>query len=702
MEHSKPFGGLVPRNLRLGVALACTAASSFASPQAPPGPPRFPSGVELITVDAIVLDKDGQPVAGLTQDDFVVKEDGQPREIVSFETFDVRAAREEPEAAALAVVASNEAAASEPGRAFAIVVDDIDLAPERALYAREAVKTFLERSTRDGDLVALGTTSGNAWWSARLPEGREDLLAVLARVRGRLVDASGLDAMSDYEAFWIANREDSSSTAGDYTARVVARWQATGACPTPSVGCPAMVRGRAMQLDQSREQRLRATLAGLRRAIEAMAPVRGRKSLLLLSDGFLEDFGGDIRTVAALSREANAAVYFLDPHGLEGLPGGLGSAAMAGPPPSAGERFEASVLWAGGAVGLAEDSGGFTVRNTNDLAAAAGRIAAESRVFYLLGFRAPEGKGPGEWRKLRVEVKRPGLTVRARRGYTTRSELNAAPSTPGKRKGSEPALDAAVARAIDSPQAASGTPLRAMVYLLEPRPKDTVHVLVAAEVDSGALGLPVTQKRPLEVSTVALLRDSGRSLQHWDTVTVSAPAGDERRWRELTREFDLPAGVAQVRVVVRDPATGAIGSVAQRVEVPSPGEFRVSTPILTDRVEPATAPGDLPRPAIAAHRVFGGGGLYCRFEVFGAARPGGTPPRVSSAFQLRSEDGAVVAEAPATPIAPDRDGYLVRMVGTSLEGLREGAYELVLDVRDEVTGRSVVHRDAFVLAPGER
>jgi hypothetical protein len=183
---------------------------------------------------------------------------------------------------------------------------------------------------------------------------------------------------------------------------------------------------------------------------------------------------------------------------------------------------------------------------------------------------------------------------------------------------------------------------------------------------------------------------------------VIAPKGDEPRWREFARDLDLPSGVAQIRVVVRDPATGAIGSVVQRIEVPAATDFRVSTPILTDRVEPATGAGQIPQPALAAHRVFVGGGLYCRYEVFGAARPGGTPPRVSTGFQLRAENGAVLEEAAATPIAPDPDGRLVRMVGASLEKLEPGAYELVLDVRDEVSGRSFARHEPFVLAEDGR
>jgi hypothetical protein len=239
--------------------------------------------------------------------------------------------------------------------------------------------------------------------------------------------------------------------------------------------------------------------------------------------------------------------------------------------------------------------------------------------------------------------------------------------------------------------------------VLEPRPKDTVHVLVAAELDGGAFGPGTPAKRQLEVSAVALLRDTGRGFQHQDTVAVTAPEGDEPRWRAFTREFELPPGVAQVRIVVRDPASGEIGSVVQRIEVPSAGEFRVSTPILTDRVEPAAVRGELPQPALAAHRVFpAGGGLYCQYEVFGAVRPGGAPPRVTASFQLVSHDGAVVQEAAATPIALDASGRLARTVGMSLEGLEEGAYELVIEMRDEVSGVRLVRREPVALARDAR
>ncbi len=62
-----------------------TAVSAAASPQAPPQVPVFGSEVELITVDAVVINKFGKAVGGLTRDDFRVSEDGRAVEIVRFE-----------------------------------------------------------------------------------------------------------------------------------------------------------------------------------------------------------------------------------------------------------------------------------------------------------------------------------------------------------------------------------------------------------------------------------------------------------------------------------------------------------------------------------------------------------------------------------------------------------------------------------------
>ena len=725
---------LLPSLVSLLGALALREGSSTARAQAPPNLPTFSSEVELITVDAVVLDSAGRPVAGLGRDDFVVTEDGRPQEIVSFEPFVLEPPPEAPAPPATPpVVASNAASAGGNGRAFAIIIDDLRTPSPQAAGARSAAAAFMDRAVHDGDEVTLGTSSGEVWWNARVPEGRPDLLALLQRVKGRGGDAATYARMSDYEAYRIANYEDSpamnsalpsgpSGSVADRAAaqaseampgslgaikeRVKRRWASNNLCdPT---ACDGMVRGWASDLDAQRRDRTRLTLQSVRRGLEALAAVHGRKSLLLISPGFLEDSALDLRGIAATSREANTAVYFIDVRGLVAQGPGYGGAddVEHSETLNAGDltrerttvRFEESVLASAGAQTLADDTGGFSVRNTNDLAGGVERIADESRVFYLLGFHPPPGKSAGQWRKLRVEVRRPGLAVRARRGYSLRAE---AAARPGKKE-KAPAVDAAVVRALDSAHDEAGIPLRAMAYVFEPRSQDATRVLVAAEFDASRAGLPPkggAHNARLEFSVVVTHRDTGRTFRDDGALEVSAAAGQSPGWRAFTREFELPPGVAQARVVVRAPAGDATGAVTQRFEVPGPGALRLSTPILTDRLE--GTPGQArPQPALAVHRTFAPGGrLYCQFEVFGAARAAPAGPRVSAGLALRTSDGRLVREAAPTPIAADPYGRLVRLIGMTLDGMAAGPYDLVLDVRDEVSGARVERHEAFALGP---
>src|SRR5262249_36170808 len=158
--------------------------------------------------------------------------------------------------------------------------------------------------------------------------------------------------------------------------RVKARWKDLNLCTGTS--CDGMVRGRAADIDSTRRSRTRLTLAALRRAVDALASARGRKSLVFLSEGFIEEGSPEFLSVVADAREANTAVYFVDVRGLVALPGG-GSAAdpeqYVEPRERVQSGFEVMVQESAGATSLADQTGGFVVRNTNDFSAGAARIA---------------------------------------------------------------------------------------------------------------------------------------------------------------------------------------------------------------------------------------------------------------------------------------------------------------------------------------
>ena len=331
------------------------------------------------------------------------------------------------------------------------------------------------------------------------------------------------------------------------------------------------------------------------------------------------------------------------------------------------------------------------MRNTNDLGGGAERIAAESRVFYLLGFSAPEGKPAQAWRKLQVTTKRPGLDVRARKGYTL------APATlQVARKGKERAPDPAVLRAVDSPHDATGLPMRARVYVLDPGVEET-RVLVAAEFDTTALGPGSDKPRRLELSAVVRMRDEPEEFRYDQAVELK-PAANGTTWRPIAREFSVPPGAAMARVVLRDPATGALGSVSTRFEVPKKDVLRISTPVLTNQVQSAGAAGENPRPALAVSRAFPkDAGLYCQFEVIGAKKGPDGKARVAAGVSVFAANGTLVRESPSSPVEASLDGRSVRLVGIDLAGLPEGSYDLVLDVRDEIAHARLRQREPFTI-----
>jgi len=715
--------------------------------------PTFPARTELVTVDAVVLDSAGRPVRGLTAQDFSLSEDGQPQAIVSFEAIDLGKGAEPAAASAPpGPVATNLRATRATASTFVLLVDDMSLAPWRQETVHTALTRFLTDGVRGGDELIYATTSGDAWWTARMPDGREDLLAVAARVRGRSLADTGKDALSEWEAFRISHWEGrgeggdagsaaaatgppsgslapqpgrpSATVAGTSTTqRVVDRYYQNRVCipelpaATPVSVCRGMVFARAGQVDARRRNRTRDTLAAVDRAVFTLTGLRGRKALLLLTEGFLNDPDLDLaQEVAGRCREANIAVYSLD---VRGLMTGLASADAAGTPNTAelgAMQVEQTDAEAAGSVGLAEDTGGFAVRNTNDLGGGAARVAEESRVYYLLGYAPPEGKGPRDWRKLKVEVGRPGLKVRARKGYTLRTAAEIAsaaearlvaqsrPASPkagaGREAGPAPLLPTDVARALASVRDTDAIPLRAMAYAFEGRPTGAVRTLIAVEADMRSLANLGGEDHPRAVLTLSIAaahRDSGQTQRINQRVEVEAgparagatrtAAAWDEGWLALSRELDLLPGVTQARIVIRDEFLGRLGALTLRFVVPPAASLRLSTPVITNRVS-AAREGLPSRPVLVAHREFPSGDrLYCQFEVFGAAPRSGPGSGVEASYELRRRDGEVMRRGEPSLVSPSADGRLLRLLALPLDGIAQGDYELVLRVEDKATGQ---------------
>jgi len=676
--------------------------------------PTFPSQVEAVTVDVVVLDKSGQPVSGLTKDDFLVSEDDVPQTIT---TFDAVVVPDAPKPSAgpahRAAVSTNVTPAGRRGRTFILFFDDIHLTPTQAYRAKLAAAEFLKTGVRAGDWVTLVVSSGASWWSATLPEGEEELLSILKRLDGRYIPDSSPDRVTEYEAMRIVVYSDVEM------ARIVARrFDSLGALgrerqsrdgtrPADTYDNEALridpvVRSRAEETYELSKSRNVITLETMARALRSLTDVAGRKSMVVVSQGFVNDTElKELKVVVEASRRANVPIYFLNTNGLTSLTPFAGT--DFGRPLETGDYIVTvanTTRESEGTDNLALDTGGFTVRNTNDFAAGMNRIANESRVFYLLGYSPTKTTRDGKFRRIRVRLAgaRKGLEVRARRGYYANSDNNPSPRPKG------PVADPVVERALDSPFDVGDVPLRATAYVFDETMFGRARVFLASEVDVSGFDFEEKDGRLLdaaEVMVAAQHRETGEYYRYSQEVQMSllpeTRAKLKEKWYPVSRDFELPSGAYQARILVRDKRSGRIGSVVHSFEVPNLAGFRISTPILSDQVE-AAENGGAPKPVLLARRFFPAGVLYCQYSVFGAEKEGTPPkPRVTGAYKIVRPDGSVLKAAAPTTIQPTSLAAVMRFMGMNLAEAPPGEYELVLTVRDEVASKTIENRQSFSL-----
>ena len=701
----------------LAVALCPGRTDALQSP-AVAQPPVFSSAVEVVRLDVIVLGKDGKPVSGLTRDDFVVEEGGQRQAIDSFEPV-VVAAKPVPAVATPPRLTAARVRAPGEGRSFYVFFDDAHITAPPAEQLRVALRKFVHSELREGDWITLMAPQQGLWWTARNAWEYRQLEAVVDRLKGQWVRDPGErfgSGLSDWDAMCIV--EDLPTCPQEKKVGLAAQ-QTQDFRPGSGVGTGAGAPGggsgggggtgggsnsgssggggggalaggvgltnlhlSAEEVYARARRNIGVTFAGLRQALDSLVPLRGHKALLLVSEGFIliPDFPGYTELLDA-ARRANVAVHFLDPRGLESGYGG-------DDPPGLGFATRRNLDMAG-ADDIASATGGRSLL-TNDPTVGLRQVASESEAYYLLGY-SPTAPKPGE-RKVKVRITREGLSVRARnRYYVENPEKAAARREEADRKdeaiGHTPEERIAMRALTDT----TDLPLRVSTLHFEPTANGEVTTLCAAEI---RLPADASGIRKIAAVSEARPRDGGAAVR--DTfeqevrVTAGTPVIVSRQWR-------MPPGVWQLRLLLRDTTSGRIGTAIHTFEVPQAKGLRLSTPILTPELEKVDGRD---RPRIVLGRTFHPGQiLYCQYQVHGAAADAAERlPRVTGRWELRHGDAVVRSSAP-TRIRAEADGRVARLLGVSLADLEAGEYSLALTVRDEVAGADTTAEEAFSVVP---
>lgn len=691
---------------------------------------------EVVQLDAVVTDADGRPVRGLRLEDFQLLEDGKPQRLTHFAAASGEARPTESDPASLAPQ-PGQALAGAPRR-IVIVVDDLHIGLRGLEDTRAALRRLLDEGTEPDDEVALVTTSGGV--AHQLTRDRAVVKAAVTRLttRGTSVapargsqmtaEQAALILRGDRSALDLATgaivNEPGSLYAGASPQAALSAppgeaGAAGGAGVTPEARDSAAAKESRRQAEAVLAEALRfsaATTSVVEDVVRGLAPHPGRKVCILVSDGFLDGSGTrderavDLRRVIDAATRSGTVVYTLDAGGLASGadPGAAGMAVAPGLEDRVHRKSEQ--LLTETLVALADATGGFLVRGTNDLAAGLRRMVEDNAAYYVLAYEPDSTRRDGRFRRIELRVPgRRGFRVRTRAGYfapddrkreartpATGPTVAAAVTTIDDRAARELLADAAVTRPTALPVRASAD----YVALDATGPQVVVnaHVDLARAAWSDAPGRKRADLEILGGAYDAAGQPVGAAFGRQATVEVARKDHARAAAQGLTYRhvLALPPGRYEIRLLAREPG-GAAGVAVQSVEVPDLAA-RVLT--LSGVFLAASAIGEADAVRAQALRRFArDSGIDFQVYAYNVTGAGTSASDAVLQAQVWTPAGKTLAASKPVPLRLERkDGTVLPETNTiGLAGLEPGAYELRVVVVDRKTNATATRRLDFAI-----
>lgn len=674
---------------RLAALLLAAAGVSLAA-QPPSQPPTFKLEVNYVEVDAVVDDGQGNFVRGLSKDDFQVLEDGKPQTISTFSVVDIPVARADRPLYSPVAIEPDVRTNEEPfnGRVYIMVIDDLHTLFGRSQRVKAAAKQFVEKNLGANDLMAVLHTFGSADWNQEFTNNKRLLLNAIDRTSGRKLGSATINRANEY--FNTQGMRQAGDPVNDTD-------------------------------DQERAYNARSTLTTLKNVADWFANVRGRrKAILFVSEGIDYDItdlipsamsthqsATDIieqtRDVVDAAMRANVAIYGIDPRGLTNL--GDEEIGLQSYPDDTSLGINSNSLM--NEVRLSQDSlrtlsdetGGFAVVNRNQFDNAYQRIVVDNSSYYVLAYYPPTEKRDGKFHKIEVKVNRPGVVVRARRGYVA-PKGKAAKATPaGDASKSSPE----VRDALNSPLPVSGLTLSVFAAPFKGTAPNA-SVLIGTELRGRDLKLTGGDK--VELSYLAIDAQGKVRGGNTDSVTLNLKPETKARVEQtgirLLNRLDLPPGRYQLRVAGHDGAGGNVGSLVYDLDVPDFAKtpFSLSGVVLTSALGAAvpTAHPDeqlkpvLPAPPVALRRFPQNDTIVLYAEAYD--NQASSPHKVDLTTTVTTDEGRVLfktdEERDSSELQGARGGYGFT-ARVPMKDFAPGAYVLTVTAKsrlDKSTGAS--------------
>jgi VWFA-related protein len=663
-----------------------------------------------VALDLVVRDKRGKQVKNLKPTDIEIYEDGVRQQILSFRP----PSHELPRAKQADAAQSGKAPAAPAGSLLRplhavnlICVVFHNLAPQTRMRAIEAVREFLNSGLDPNAYVGIFTLTDT--FSPVFPftnNHNEVLQAAQNAFSGHTVDFARasealLTANPNLMTITVAINGSGGGTTASVTAKLTGGEVSSSAIAGAEVSTGAGA--NAMRGDQVLERVDFRDISGAREMdkinlmINQLGTLPGRKSVLLVSNGFLTT--GDPEKWSTMMQKANKAevtIYTMDTAGLDeystvqagknalgAVAGTSRTQSEVGGSMSAARARSRQIDTMEDAVRssdtqatlrtLAEGTGGFMIANTNDYKKPFQKILEDVDAHYEAVYRPASGKFDGHFRKIEVKSVKPDLQIESRAGYF---------AVPDSKEFSklEP-YEVLGLGALSIQPAAKGFDFRSG-FLNYSKAGGSKSGALAFEIPGSSLtATPLPEKRAqqLRLALLALVRDSQGEVV--DKYSFEAPfeiadanmAAVRSSAVTYSHPVNLPPGKYSMETAVLDRQGGRASTKVTPFEVPVPrAGIGLSSVTLVQRVEPVAGQADASDPLVfqgkravplLATKLTAEMKPYVYFVVY-PDKSNSEKPRIQVEFLV---GGQVVAKQGAELPPPDAGGAIPMLVGAALK-----------------------------------
>jgi VWFA-related protein len=516
----------------------------------------------LVQFDAIVTDANGQVVSNLTAEDFELFVNGrkQPITNLSFNSRPTEVVTNSPKREVKSTAAPPvHITPKQVGNTYALIFDDYCITPEGFSRAHNLIQKFLAEKMEPTDVAAVISTRSGTGTLQQFTNDKRLLGAALSSIR----------------------------------------WHRCGDTEEPNLGA-STGRGEAaieskntdIEIDAYNRKKYAVTAVGtLEYVAQGLRDLPGRKAILMFSEGLPiqspqtgridSDVLPTLRRVIEKANRASAVIYSIHLRGIDPLvftaedKGAINTAAAFDPEigPLAAKRREFNF----GLDGLqyaSENTGGFTVRKTNDFEGGMNRVVQEQEGYYLIGYRpndrsVSQGNAGIKFNTIKLVLKNhTGLNVRTRNGFTntTSRSWNASNVSAGEQ----------IIRGLQSPVGADGINLRLTSFFVETTTSAQIRSLLHLDARDLTFADASDGSRTATIDIVALTIGLGGNVvdqvKRSQTITIEHAKYDELIKEGLVYLLDVPVkepGPYELRLAVLDIASKRVGSARQFIEIPN-------------------------------------------------------------------------------------------------------------------------------------